>query len=217
MKTESGYDRISGIYDQMSRLIFGRAQVRAQTDQLDYLAAGERILIVGGGTGWILDELGKITRRLHIVYLEQSSRMVGLSKKREPGKHMIEFVTGSAFDYNTDDLFDVVFTPFIFDHFDQTGAEALFTNLHRLLRGNGLWVYTDFCALKSSDQLWKRLLMSAMYAFFRQLNIVKVKGMPDIIELFEKNGYRRTNHRTYYGKLIESCVYVKREKTDFSL
>ena len=56
----ANYNKIAPVYDMLSRLVFGKAIVNAQRRLLPGLPRGEyRLLIVGGGTGWILDELGK--------------------------------------------------------------------------------------------------------------------------------------------------------------
>ncbi|WP_162618548.1 class I SAM-dependent methyltransferase [Pedobacter yulinensis] len=212
-----GYDRIAAHYDWMSRLVFGGAQVRAQTDHLGELTAGRRLLIAGGGTGWILDELAKTPQALDIVYVETSEQMTRLSEGRARGNNRIEFVKASAVNYSTENPFDVIFTPFIFDHFAQAGAEELFANLDRLLVPGGRWIYADFKKPEPADAWWQQMLAKIMYRFFNLLDIVEVRHMPDMEQVFLSRGYRRMRWQSYYGGLIDSGVFIKKHKTESSL
>ena len=79
---ERNYDSIALIYDRLARLVYGRSLVNAQLYLLDAIPAEAHVLIVGGGTGWVLEE---ITKRhpsgLSIDYIDAASKMVALAKK----------------------------------------------------------------------------------------------------------------------------------------
>ncbi len=83
---QNNYDTVAFCYDRLSRLIYGKTQVNAQTALLPFISNGSRILIAGGGTGWILDEINKThPSGLEIVYIERSAKMLLRSKKRNCG------------------------------------------------------------------------------------------------------------------------------------
>ena len=70
----ANYDNSAWFYDRLSRLIYGKALVRSQVYLLRYIPAGSIILIAGGGTGWILEEISKLhPSGLKITYVEISS------------------------------------------------------------------------------------------------------------------------------------------------
>jgi ubiquinone/menaquinone biosynthesis C-methylase UbiE len=54
------FDFIAPYYDFLSKLIFGKRLRIAQTSLLSKIPRHQRILLVGGGTGWILPELLQI-------------------------------------------------------------------------------------------------------------------------------------------------------------
>ena len=43
------YDRIASIYDPLAKLVFGNSLERAKKTHLEYLKAGTKVLVVGGG------------------------------------------------------------------------------------------------------------------------------------------------------------------------
>ena len=94
---KNNYDRIARYYDTLSRLVFFRSQIKAQTDQLQVIPPGSRILIVGGGTGWILEEIAKVQASgLSITYVEISEEMLRLSKERGVKDIEVIFIHASA-------------------------------------------------------------------------------------------------------------------------
>ena len=56
------FNTVARPYDFISRLVFGDSLVEAQTSLLHYIPSNSQILIVGGGTGWILEEISKINQ-----------------------------------------------------------------------------------------------------------------------------------------------------------
>ncbi|WP_431293951.1 class I SAM-dependent methyltransferase [Pedobacter sp. P26] len=111
----NNYDKIANHYDTLSRLVFFKSQVNAQVNQLQYIPKDSSVLIAGGGTGWILEEITKIyPSGLKIVYVEISAKMIALSQKREFKNNQVKFVNLGIEDFSTDTVFDVVLTPFLF-------------------------------------------------------------------------------------------------------
>jgi ubiquinone/menaquinone biosynthesis C-methylase UbiE len=81
----SNYDNSAWFYDRLSRIILGKALIRAQTTFLPYLSLpNSKVLIAGGGTGWILEEIAKVhPSGLHITYVELSEKMMALCTKKK--------------------------------------------------------------------------------------------------------------------------------------
>jgi SAM-dependent methyltransferase len=93
----NNYDPIAAYYDLVHRLFYGRAEINAQVELLSFIKPGDRLLIVGGGTGWILEKIAALYRSgLAITYIESSSAMMALSRKRDYGQNRVEFVEGSV-------------------------------------------------------------------------------------------------------------------------
>ncbi len=176
----NNYDPIARHYDALSRLVFHKAQVNAQIHQLNFIPAAGKILIVGGGTGWILEELSKIHPQcLSITYVEISAEMISLAKKRNIGKNSIDFINCAIEDFIAADQYDVVQTAFLFDNFARERIEEVFKKLDHILKPGGLWLFTDFSYQPGKDQRWKGFLLKMMYAFFRRITDTEAKDLHD--------------------------------------
>ena len=212
MKTNN-YDSIAGAYDFLSRLVFFRAQVNPQIEQLKYIKAGSSVLIVGGGTGWILEELTKIHHTgLKITYVEISAKMLERAKKRNQDANQVQFVHGSIENYSYDQHFDVIHTAFLFDNFEEKRAARVFQRLNKQLKAEGLWLYTDFKVDAGRDSWWKRTLLNIMYAFFSRIAHVEAVKLPQMERLFANSRFHIIEQKRHYKGFIESIIFQKSMK-----
>jgi len=203
----ANYDNSAGFYDRLSQIFFGKALVNAQVYLLHFIPANANVLIVGGGTGWILEEIAKIhPSGLHITYVEISANMTALARQKNTGKNQVEFINKPVEEVNTDQLFDVIVTPFLFDNFTEDTVEGLFIHMHQLLKADGLWLYTDF---QLTGKMWQKILLRSMYLFFGALCNVPTKTLPDTQALFDKYGYKKIVTKTFFGDFIISKMFKK--------
>ena len=206
----TNYDNIAGTYDFLSRLIFGRQIIDAQVSLLKYVPADSSILIAGGGTGWILERLAAVhAQGLEIDYIESSERMIALSQKRNFKNNVVNFIHRPIEDLITEKKYDIVITPFLFDNFRKEKLEFVFTKLDSFLKPDGLWLYTDFDHDKSQKYLWQKLLLRAMYFFFRIMSTVEAKELSSIKEYFAPS-YSIEFDQSFYFKFIRSVAYRKK-------
>lgn len=209
----NNYDKIARYYDFLSRMVFFKAQVNAQICQLNHIAKHSQILIVGGGTGWILEEISKIhSSGLSIVYLEISSKMIELSRVRDCGTNQVVFVNQGIENFKTPQQFDVICTPFLFDNFSQQRADFVLEKLDAMLKAGGLWLLADFNPDQQRGKWWKQLLLKSMYTFFKFLKIVEAGALPDTKSYFDRRPYTKLEERGFYGDFIQSIVYEKFHK-----
>ena len=207
---KNNYDKIAGHYDTLSRLVFFKSQVNAQINQLQYIPENSDVLIVGGGTGWILEELAKVYNDgLKIVYVEISAKMIELSQKRGYGDNQVEFINLAIEDFRSDLIFDVVLTPFLFDNFAEERAAKVFEQLHAYLKKGGLWFLVDFSMNNTNGNWWKWLLLKSMYTFFKLLGIVEANKLIDMSPYFLNAQYQITDERLYYGGFIKATIFKK--------
>lgn len=149
----NNYNKIARYYDTLSRLLFHQSQVNAQIEQLKFIPPNSSILIVGGGTGWILEELSKMQDQgLRITYVEISGEMIRLTKKRNTGKNSIEFVNCGIEEFKNTAPYDIIHTAFLFDNFSGERTATVFKILHQCLKPGGLWLYTDFSYQPGIDE-----------------------------------------------------------------
>ncbi|SHN29888.1 class I SAM-dependent methyltransferase [Chitinophaga sp. CF418] len=207
---KNNYDNIARYYDFLSRMVFRTTQQDAQTALLPYIETHSTVLIAGGGTGWILEEMAKICPSdLHIYYVEISANMIALAEQRKY-QHEVTFVNMAIEDFNNDlsHTFDVIITPFLFDNFSRERVTPVFLHLHNMLKPSGRWLFTDFHYQKQAP-LWQRALLRSMYVFFRILCHVEADALADIEPLFKEHHYTGIFEAFYFSRFIRTAVYGK--------
>jgi len=203
------YDKIATNYDWMSRFIFGRSLIKAQVYLLQFIPSNSNILIVGGGTGWILDELTLLhSKGLSIYYIESSANMIALSKKRNLGGNDVHFIHLPIENYSAQKDYDVILTPFLFDNFQLDKIQHVFNLLHSKLKKDGLWLYADFVYNKEQNSIWQKILLKTMYIFFKVVARIETQQLVDMSPFFLHH-YKKIDEQTYYKKFIRAIAYKK--------
>lgn len=206
----NNYDNAAGFYDVLSRLVFGKSLIRAQQVLLPLVKPNSQVLIVGGGTGLILEELAKIhPAGLTITYVEISAKMITLAQKRDWRQNEVLFVHTAIEDYLPATRFDAIITSFLFDNFKEERAEKAFKILDSLLHPAGMWLFADFHIEKKTGNFWQKILLGTMYRFFRVLCNIEATQLPDMAALFQLAGYKTLFKTKHFHNFIESMVYQK--------
>jgi len=203
----ANYNNSAWFYDKLSRLVYGRALINAQIYLLGFIPPASKILIAGGGTGWILEELAKIhPSGLDITYVEISANMTALSQKRQTGQNKVTFVNDAVENVKLPGGFDVVITPFLFDNFVDETVDRVFYHLHALLKPGHLWLNADF---QLTGRWWQNIMLQSMFIFFRLLCGIEASRLPAIEKRFDTNGYNVVENKTFFGDFIVARVYRK--------
>lgn len=201
------YDTVAWCYDRFSRLVFGNTQVDAQVYLLPFIPAGAHVLIAGGGTGWILEEIAKVhPSGLTITYVDVSEKMIALAQKKDVGNNTVSYHTAGVEELFPSRKYDVVITPFLFDNFKPDKAISLFAAIDKMLTPNAFWLYTDF---QNTGRQSHRLLMRVMYIFFGICCGIKATHMPDMERYFSDSIYNIVVQKMYMNSFINSVVYKK--------
>ncbi len=205
----ANYDKIAKVYDLLSRMVYGNHIRKSQVCLLKYIPAGSCILIVGGGTGWILEEItNQFNAGLTIDYVESSSQMITLSKKKWHGDNHVSFINLPIENFTAGHLYDVVLTPFLFDNFDAAKAGLLFNNMHGQLKTKGIWLYADFVYIENESPVWQKILLKTMYLFFRLTSNIETNQLENMESSFN-NRYQKIFESWFYGRFIRSQAYQK--------
>lgn len=203
----ANYDNASWFYEGLSKLIFRNAQISAQESFLNLIPPVSSILIIGGGTGQILESIAKLhPSGLHITYVEMSVNMMALSHKRDVVNNDVIYFTKDIDQLCITQQFDIIITAFLFDNFSSHQLSQTFSRVHQWLKPNGLWLDTDF---QLTGPIWQKVMLKTMYYFFRILNAVKVTQLPDTAGVFTKYQYRLLAEKTFYGNFISAKAYKK--------
>lgn len=203
----ASYDNSAWFYDKLSRLVYGRALIDAQVFLLQFIPPKSHILIVGGGTGWILDEISRLhPSGLEITYVEVAPKMMALSQKRNMGDNKVVFFTDPVEDVSLPADFDVVITPFLFDNFEEETLQKVFGHIDAALKPGGLWLNADF---QLSGKWWQQALLKTMFLFFRLICNIEASKLPDIKKQFGQYGYTAVKEQTFFGEFVVAEVYER--------
>lgn len=206
----NNYDAVAWFYDGLSQLIFGKAIVNAQRFLVQRIPEKATVLIVGGGTGWILEEIARVhASGLNITYVEISGRMINLSKERNYGQNEVGFIHAAIEDCELTDQYDVILTPFLFDNFSENHIRSVFEQLNNQLKPGGIWLLCDFQIHENQSAFWQKLVIKMMYWFFGLLCQVETKRLIDMHPYFHIK-YELLEEQTFFHGFISSGIFTKR-------
>jgi len=202
----NNFDKVAWAYDFLGRLVFGGAIKKSQLSFLDQVEAGDNVLILGGGTGWILSELDNIGTKMNVIYIDASAQMVKRSKKRAPFKNIqVDFICGTEKDI-PDHTFDAVITNFFLDVFNKDNLPLVMGAINRHLKRGGLWLFTDF---RRNDKYWQKILLKVMHWFFIVGANLESRELKDFSIYFKTLGLTLKRRVLFRGDMIESVLYKK--------
>jgi tRNA (cmo5U34)-methyltransferase len=208
---DSGFDFVAAFYDPLARLVYGEALRRAQQAALaaGLPAGAPRVLLIGGGTGWVLGEVLRRQPRARIVYLEASPRMLHQSRewlRRHLPQHttQVEFRLGTEAALQPPEQFEAVLTFFFLDLFEPARLQAIVTRLRAALAPGGSWLLADF---GPPQAWWHRLLLKLMYWFFGFTTGIRARQRPPIKAALRRTGLRPEAAGQFFGQMIEASVW----------
>ncbi|WP_234734068.1 class I SAM-dependent methyltransferase [Tellurirhabdus bombi] len=205
-KADSGFNRVATWYDKLASLVFGNVLKTAQTTFIPKIPQDAVIVVLGGGSGWLLSVLLDECLPRKVIYIDASFRMISLAQQRVENDPRVEFRVGNEQDVRLDDRADVVITPFILDLFTQSRLEtAILPKLNNALKVGGLWLSTDFM---NPNFLWQRLLLRAMYRFFRLTAGIEARRLANWYELLNKD-FTRLDEASYWNGFIKAGLWKK--------
>lgn len=207
------FGRVAGFYDLLAGLAFGGALRRAQRAAL---AAGLpppsptplRVLVLGGGAGWVLTELWRQQPTAQVLYLEVSAGMLARTRARlrrqpAPPGAAVELREGSETALRPGEQFDVLITFFVLDCFTAAALPAALARLQAARRPGARWLVADF---RPAQRGWRLWLTQAMYRFFGLLVGLRVQHMPPWPAELARVGLRSVWKKSFFFNAIDTLV-----------
>lgn len=207
---DNNFNSIAFIYDLLARLVFGSAIRKAQWHFLQEIPPNASILILGGGTGWILKKILMLRQADFITYIDASEKMLYRSKRRlnEGQKSKVNFILGDEKSIDGQTLYDVVITNFVLDLFRPERLNQVMEVLKGSLKKDGYWLFTDFNIINDiKRQWWQKFMLTIMYKFFKIVCNIEATDLPDFDLHFASNGLKEKSYKTFYSGFIISKVY----------
>lgn len=206
----TGFDAVAWCYDALAGAVFGPALKKAQRAALAGLPPGAlRVLILGGGTGWVLTEVLKLRPEATVLYLEASTKMLAraqarLSAEMPQAATRVEFRHGTQAMLRHEERFEAIITFFVLDCIATAEIEPALAQLRAALQPRGAWLLADF---RPARRGWRWLLLRLMYGFFRLTTGLRARELPDLHSALAGWGLHPVNTATYFGGAIEATVF----------
>lgn len=203
----TGFDRVAWFYDALAALIFGPALRNTQRAALKGLPPGApHVLILGGGTGWVLAEVLRRRPAATVLYLEASPRMLARTRAGLAPGHLaqVEFRHGTQAALAPNETFDTVLTFFVLDCIATPDLPDALDRLRAALRPGGRWLLADF---RPARRGWRRLLLAAMFWFFRLTTQLRADELPDFAAALAQRGLSGQGQGRFYGGATEAVMF----------
>lgn len=200
--TAPNYNLIARYYDRLSRVVFGKRMELAKQAHLRLVKGKQKILIVGGGTGKLIEYIASIEGKVELDFVDASSKMLNRAKLREGRSGPINYYLSPILDYKGNG-YDIITLNFFLDQFTDNEAETVLKHLKSKLVPGGLILFSD---LKRTQDIRDRLLDKIMFFLFRLLTGAKTRDYPQYDSIFKPLGFCRTSWIAI-GRNIEAAVY----------
>ncbi len=198
-----GFDRLAPIYDSLAGLVFGTSIRTSQLHFLSYLKKKQKLLILGGGTGWILPFIFEINPTLHIDYIELSPKMLDKARLNAKGNPNIRFIEGTENSIQNG-KYDCVITGFYLDLFSGAQLRTVINQIKENLQPNACWIATDFVSIKK----WHKAMLWIMYRFFSVTAGLKTVSLPEWETGLKHAGGKLIEAKITKGGFIKSVIFT---------
>lgn len=214
MRARNDFNAIAPYYDTLKRMVFGKTIAQSQLCFLGRIRCGGKVLIIGGGSGEILIPIIEKFPACNIWYIEASSRMIELAKRRLEGREAkVNFIEGSLDSLSPHIRFDAVITNFFLDMFPDEKVKRIGSMVANWLCQDGVWIVTDFV----DSRKWRyQILLKIMYIFFRISCGIEAGKLPSWETEVGRNGFDARASQTFFGGFIKASLWVKPRPRQFS-
>ncbi|MBT1685413.1 class I SAM-dependent methyltransferase [Dawidia soli] len=203
-RTVNDFNHIASVYDTLASLVFGKNLTQSQHHFLHVIPESATVLIVGGGSGELLQTLLREKPHCRVVYVDASEKMIGLARQRVQNSPRVTFLCGTEEVQMPLRAFTVIITNFYLDLFTQQSLCRITARLRSLLAPEGLWLVTDFVRPK---RRWQKLLLKTMYLFFRIVSNIEASNISDWEEMVRSTGLFCQAKELFYKGMIQGVVF----------
>ena len=198
----NSFNLLAPIYDFLSKLVFGVTLQKAQIQFLGELNSSHSILILGGGTGEILEFLPECQS---VTFIDKSEKMVRRAKRRNSAS-LVEFIQKDFMKFKSPKNYEVVICPFFLDCFNKKNLSQVISKVKSVIVPNGQLFVIDFQSQKNSG------LLITMHLFFRMFAFLESKKLKNIHLFILQEHFDLKKEALFHKKMIFSRVYKKAHK-----
>lgn len=197
-----GYSQLAPLYDILAKAFIGQRIQESQLNFLHHLATKRKLLLLGGGTGWILPAIERVNPVLEIHYVDASPGMISRARKNAALLN-IRWICGTEADIPDRD-YDCVMTNFYLDHFENSELKKVAGNLVGRIVPGTYWLVTEFTATNS----WQRFQIRMLYFFFWLITGLRTTQLPAWKSILHESGGRLIEEKSWKDGFITACVFL---------
>lgn len=204
MSKLNSFDRVAPYYDVLAHVAFVGNIKRSQLAFLEVIEPGASILIIGGGTGWIVKEIFKREPNVMITYVEGSTQMIEITKRHLTLTELNRVHFIHTIEVPMIENVDVMITNFLLDLFSEKTLPDYIIRLKQNIKPQTLWLVSDFV---NEGKRWQHFLLWAMNFFFLLMGSMTLNKLPDWSHHLERAGFTVMKEKRYFSGFIKTTVY----------
>jgi ubiquinone/menaquinone biosynthesis C-methylase UbiE len=203
-------DRIARWYRFFEYLVFGRALERRRLAYMREVADARRVLIFGDGDGRFTAEFVERNPGAAVEFVDLSSKMVGLARRRIGSLSQVRFRVGDARTISLEGKYDLVVTHFFLDCFTEEELERLVGRVSECCEEGARWLVSEFALPEAwAGRMAARALIRVMYFFFWRVTGLAVTQLPNYARVLAGNGFQLTRRSATVGGLLVSEMWER--------
>lgn len=195
----------------MEYITFGRALERCRYYFLPAIYGARRVLSLGEGDGRFVTEFLQVNRTAHVEVVEESARMIQLTKERVRNiglEKQLRAIAMDVRDFEPDaGEYDLVVTHFFLDCLQEDEIVDLLERLRPYLSADCQWLVSEFSAGRS---VWRKSLIAGLYFVFRVSTHLQVRTLPEYARWLQRSGFELEKRQVFLGRLIYGELWKRR-------
>ncbi len=192
------FNRIAPFYDRIAKLIFGNQLIRAQIHFLSEIKPNDDVLILGGGTGQLLEYFPSCNK---VLFVEKSEQMILYASRRKIEAD-VDYINEDFLNYDHNRKFDIIICPFFLDCFDEINLHQVLRKIKSSLKSEGNLLVIDF-----KKNGFNGLMLKSMHVFFRIFSKLESKSLLDIHQKVLDVGFREAKVKFSHRNQLFSRLY----------
>lgn len=190
---------------------------RCRTAALARISTPKNVLVYGEGNGRFLAEFIRRFPEAQVTVVEASGEMIRLSRERLQRERLAEasvaFVQADALAWEPPAAaFDLIVTCFFLDCFREDQLISLIPTIANRATRDAQWLVSDFQIASSGLRRWRcRVIVGALYAFFRLMTNLPGRRLTDPARLLQAAGFSRSHHEEFDRGLLYCDLWRRGE------
>lgn len=205
----NNFDGIARFYDALASIVFRGEILKSQNHFIHLIKANSHLLIVGGGSGKVLEALNRFNIPLLIDFVEPSSQMINRAKMGASrfSNLDIHFHQAKLKEFDPSKAYDWICCFYFLDLFEKKNLIQNIDLLKDLMTDQGNLIVSDFQILK--NKTWQMALSAIMHTFFRFTTRLESKELKDINKVIVGQRFEQIEFCEFFDQFIFSAVYKK--------